>query len=203
MKVTSRSFPLPWRLQKPAANGMRIVMQSNWNITTPNAGSGGGCRRPPGRVLGIVCPSDCLSDWDKRKTPITNSCSATTCDGRQSGERRGQDSCPIASFVVPSAGGKSRPGTETKETKTLTNNEAIVIWWIASNCQSHQRAPTVHRSCTNTHFVEPVTPMPSSITLVLYPPSGKRASQLNVVYAIPSSFARSVIVASNGFTDSK
>lgn len=88
MKVTSRNF-LYTGVRTPAANGMRMVMQSNWNIAASNAGSRGGCCRPKGRVFGIVCPSVCPSHWDKQKTPVTNSCSATTCDGRQNSERRG------------------------------------------------------------------------------------------------------------------
>ena len=49
--------------------------------------------------FGVICPSVCPSDWDKRKTPVTNSCSATTYDERQNEQRRGQDSA-ISTFAT-------------------------------------------------------------------------------------------------------
>jgi hypothetical protein len=66
-------------------------MQPNWNNMTNGTTVQGSYSCPDGGVFGIVCPSVCLSDWDKRKTPVTNRCSATTCDGRVVNQRRGQD----------------------------------------------------------------------------------------------------------------
>jgi hypothetical protein len=48
--------------------------------------------RPNGLVFGIVCPSVCLSDWDKQKTLVTKCCVATGYDERLKKERRGQES---------------------------------------------------------------------------------------------------------------
>ena len=45
-----------------------------------------------GLGFGVVCPSVCPSDWDKRKTPDVNRWKSTTYDGRLSKQRRGQDS---------------------------------------------------------------------------------------------------------------
>ena len=70
---------------------MRMMQPIGTNATS-NLATKGNKNPPIGLGFGVVCPSDCLSDWDKRKTPVTKSCSATTCDGRQSSERRGQDS---------------------------------------------------------------------------------------------------------------
>jgi hypothetical protein len=69
-----------------------MVMQPNWNNMTNGTTVQGSYSCPDGGVFGIVCPSVCLSHWDKRMTPVTNRCTATTCDGRVVNQRRGQDS---------------------------------------------------------------------------------------------------------------
>jgi hypothetical protein len=79
---------------------MRIVMQPNWNNMTSNTAMVGGRKRPDGPDFGIVCPSVCLSDWDKRETPVRKRCLTTTCDGRQNKQRRGQDSNLRTSYPV-------------------------------------------------------------------------------------------------------
>jgi hypothetical protein len=76
-------------------------MQPNWNNMTSNTAMVGGRKRPDGPDFGIVGPSVCLSDWDKRETPVRKRCLTTTCDGRQNKQRRGQDS--IRSFSQLSA----------------------------------------------------------------------------------------------------
>jgi hypothetical protein len=78
-----------------------MVMQSNWKSLTSNTGMAGGHKRHDGLDFSVICPSVCLSDWNKRKTPVTKRCLTTTCDGRQCSERRGQDS--IRSFSQLSA----------------------------------------------------------------------------------------------------
>lgn len=50
--------------------------------------------------LGVVCPTVCLTDWDKRKTPVASHCLEMTCDKRQSRQRRGQDSNLRTSYPV-------------------------------------------------------------------------------------------------------
>ncbi len=70
------------------------------NATLNNMTMLGGENPSAGLGFGVVCLSDCLSDWDKQKKPVTNSCSAITCDGRQSNERRGQDSNLRTSYPV-------------------------------------------------------------------------------------------------------
>ena len=70
------------------------MMQPTGTNATLNLATQGAKNPPKGLVFGFVCLGVCLGDWDKQKTPVTSSCYATTCDGRQIAKRRGQDSCP-------------------------------------------------------------------------------------------------------------
>ena len=47
-----------------------------------------------------VCPSDCPSYWDKRKSPVASRCFTTGCDGRQEPKRRGQESSKASPQVL-------------------------------------------------------------------------------------------------------
>ena len=52
------------------------------------------------RISGVICPSVCPSDWDKRETLVVSRCIKTTCDERFRLQRRGQDSNLRTSFPV-------------------------------------------------------------------------------------------------------
>jgi hypothetical protein len=76
------------------------VTESNWNKSVLKRVFPG-ANIPPVRVdFGIVCLSICLSDWDKRITPVARGCYTTTWDGRSGGQRRGQDSNLRTSYPV-------------------------------------------------------------------------------------------------------
>ena len=66
----------------PVANIVRIMMQlTEANMTSTPTSSGSHNRRTRS-IIGIVCPSVCLSDWDKRNTLVIRSCVLTPYDER-------------------------------------------------------------------------------------------------------------------------
>ena len=83
--------PMNLGVRSAGANRVRIVTLTRDNPMTSAIPQG--ASTPPGSSdSGCICPSVCLSDWDKRKTPAARCCCTIRCNERLDVERRGQDS---------------------------------------------------------------------------------------------------------------
>ena len=98
--------PLNFGFRNAGANEVRVVMQATIDNAKPEVTSQEANTPPERSDSSRICPSDCLSDWDKQKTPAVNCCYPTHCSERLVNERRGQDSnlrtpCRVTGLANP------------------------------------------------------------------------------------------------------
>ena len=67
------------------------MMKAKWMSSISNQRENAGLAMVAG-PRDRVCPSDCPSDWDKRKMPSVSHCAMVVYEGHVRQERRGRDS---------------------------------------------------------------------------------------------------------------
>jgi len=77
------------------------VTQHKGICSTSNTASRLGFSHSGGLYFRVICPSICLSDWDKRKTSAVSCYAKATYDGRNCSKRRGQDSLESCLLPIP------------------------------------------------------------------------------------------------------
>jgi len=125
------------------------MMQPKGTSSMSTRAMKGDDNHPEGMDFCVVCPSDCLSHWDKQKTPVANSCSTTTCDRRQSNQRRGQDSPKMPTSIHLCAINGSSLKCVTKEILSTSNHtdgrDTTRQFFIVSHLVCTKCVPSMHQ----------------------------------------------------------